>query len=226
MQITKPCTVEIPSSGIFAGRKTRGVFFAKHGAPENLGLVQVETKILQAEIPKNSLLLSEGLNNYTKPENLYLDRFVAATGINAVDPIVCPYTVDVATSARISKIQAALSVLVDDIEFIYGLDTVSMSEDELQEWINRRINFLTESFDLKPNEITEELEQLKFLQTHEELKFHEKIKILSAIRRSLIDESNIQSRKVLETTLASNKQFRILVVSGAEHTPVFLERDN
>lgn len=222
MQITKPCTIEIPNSGIFTSRKTRGVFFTKHGASQNLKVVQIETEILLANDPKNSLLLSEGLGSYARPENLYLDHFVAVTSVDAVDPIVCPYTKDIAFGAMISRRLAALSVLVDDIEFIYGLDTSNMDEDELQEWINMRINFLAESFDLKPNEIIEEFEQLRFLQTHDELGFHERIKILSTIRKSLISESNMQSRKVLETILANKRQFGILAVSGIEHKPVFL----
>lgn len=222
MKITNPCTVDIPSSGIFVDRKARAVFFAKHGAPENLGLVQAETDVLLTEAPRNSLLLSEGLGSYTRPENLYLDRIVATTGIDAVDPIVCPYAAEIAFGALTSKKSSALSVLVNDIEFIYGLDILNISEDELQEWINVRINFLAKSFELKPNEIMEEFEQLIFLQANDESGFHEKIKDLSIIRMNLVNESNLRSRKVLETTLNSKRQVRILAVSGIEHKPVFL----
>lgn len=223
MKINTPKVVDIIPKGVFTGRELKGIFVLKHAHPENIGVVEVEMRRVLDSSHKKCLVLPEGLKKYNTPENLYIDRFVEENEIVAIDPIVFPYSADIASAIKESKKLAALVVLIDDVEFIYGLDITHISEDESQRWLEIRLKVLAEHFDIKPNDIQDGLEQLEYLRINKESEFKERIKSFSTIRHKLISESNQQSRKLLETILRSNKQPRIFTFAGIEHESVFID---
>lgn len=223
MKINTPKVVDILPKGAFTGREPKGIFVLKHGHAENVGVVKVEMRRVLDSSHKKCLVLPEGLKKYNTPENLYIDHFVEENEIVAIDPIVPPYSADIATEIKESKKLTALAVLIDDVEFIYGLDVSHMSEDESQRWLEIRLKVLAEHFDIKPNDIQDGLEQLEYLRINKEPEFKERIKLFSTIRHKLIAESNQQSRKLLETILGSNKQPRIFAFAGVEHESVFVD---
>ena len=223
MKINSPKIVDIIPKGEGIGRELKGVFVLKHAHPENIGVVEVEMRKVLDLAPSKCLVLPEGLKKYRTPENLYIDRFVEENKIVAADPIVSPYNADIAFAIKESKKLAALAVLIDDVEFIYGLDVSHMSEDESQKWLEIRLKVLAEHFDIKPNDIQNGLEQLEYLRINKGAEFKERIKLFSTIRHKLISKSNQQSRKLLEAILRINKQPRIFAFAGVEHEPVFID---
>lgn len=221
MRILAPKVVSIPPNGPFDGRFPRGVFFRRHGVASNLVAVTAEMQKLLDVKPEQCLVLSEGLYTYKCPENIYLDNIVQADNVEAVDPIVKPYTAEIAHSVVLKPSCAALSVLISDIECIHGVDLDSLNDDELGKWFDFRIKQLAEAFNINFDEVKQAYNDLLKLQNKSRQKFLKNINILSDILWQLIDESNRQSRINLSSILASYKQRKVLAVAGIAHEPVF-----
>lgn len=225
MKITIPNSCTIPSTGPFLDRCSRGVFIERHGVPDNLPVVMSEVEKVLDYNPKKCLILPEGLYSYVCPENLYIDRVVTEAGIEAEDPIVKPYTAEVAYIANETNRIAALAVLMSDVECVYGLEMLELNEmpdKDLEAWFELRVNALAISFDLRPHEIISDFDQLIHLKQLDELRFIERIRELSCVHHRLIDLSNEESKLKLLSILALRRQQKVLVISGIAHKPVFI----
>lgn len=222
MKIFVPKIVSLPPNGLFNGRFPRGVFFNRHGVKPNLAAVTTEVKRLLDARPDQCLILPEGLRTYKCPENVYLDKIIQEEKLEAIDPIVKPYTTEIARSIKLKTSVAALSVLVSDVECIHGVDLNSTDDRRLEQWFNLRIKQLAEIFDINPGEIRREYNDLVKLQNKSRQRFLNKIKMLSDALQKLINESNVQSKTSLVSILNSYKQKNILAVAGIAHEPVFV----
>ncbi len=218
MQNIKPKVVTVPTSGPFTGRNLKGVFLYKHNVIDNIISVAAEVEQAIDSNPKEYLMLPEGLHSYKCTENLYIDRMVDTLGFEAIDPIVKPFSAEVAYSANISNTQGALSVFVNYMDYVFGVDISKMDDEELQQWFDTKLKIVASAFDIRPEEIETGFEQLVRL---DEKKKTKKIRELSNLLNALIRESNQQSRIKLLGILSVKKQPKLLVISGIAHEPVF-----
>ena len=100
LKINTPVTVTLTSNNILAQRNPKAVFVRKHNLAENLTTVQNETRDITELTAKEWLFLIEGHRKYSCAENHFLDDFTGQLDITAEDPIINPFTSDIAEAAN------------------------------------------------------------------------------------------------------------------------------
>ncbi|GEM_PF-2310679 len=226
MTLKTPKVISEPLRGIWAGRNSiKSVLLKRHTLPENFTTVQRETENVQANLnPYDWLFLIEGSNKrhripFSPFENQSLQIFTDENGIKTEDPIVNPFTPSISDKTSIDREIAATSVLVLDylVPFLEDAERLPNGK-ELDELIRQCTESVAEQFDMRVNNVRREFSRLSW---HNGFVLSREINLLAKVRQTLINESNIQSRKRLTGILDKNQQPNVFIMSGGAHEPVF-----
>ncbi|MBI2995461.1 MAG: hypothetical protein HYY52_01960 [Candidatus Melainabacteria bacterium] len=219
MKLAIPKITVLPSSGLLRGRCSKAIFITKHNLQINQDVVETETQQVTRPTAKNWLFLVEGHKKYSCAENVFLDSLIEHFEIRAEDPIEPPFTANVAESASIEKLLAALSILVMDyLDFMADSDIEQMRDEQLEAFFDLNVNAVAKTFEVSPKRLRKEFDKLKWNNEH---LLGEQILNLSEKRRKLIDESNSLSKTKLVGILNENAQPNLFVMSGIEHATIF-----
>lgn len=218
MKLRTPETALMVPDGLWVGRrKVQSVFVRRHNLDENLRAVQDETANSRISVsPDKWILLLEGRSKYSARENLYLDALAKSLQIVSEDPVVPPFTSEIAKIVDIEKTLAALSVLV--MEYLDFIDqNECVAEESLREFLDAMLQCVSRSFDISPKQLQNCFIRLKW----DTLDFWQDVELFKNKRRILIDESNHESRKKLIQVLSINNQPNVFILSGISHKPAF-----
>lgn len=218
--------VYIPTTGIWTGRQNvRLITVRRHNQIENLQAVK-ETVARDKfnRNPEEQLCLIENPHNknpriHTPVENRFLEFYLINMNIIVIDPIVNPFTKEIADLISINRTFAATSVLIfDHLKPQIEDHTGHLSESDAEEIIRQGVEEVALEFGISSKSIRNTFSSLPWFNIH--LLTHE-IDFLASLRQKLIKESNIQSRVKLTQILDQNHQPNVLIVAGGEHDPVF-----
>lgn len=214
-----PQITSLPSVGLFAVYQSKAVFLRKHDMVKNLSVVRNETSGITELTAKEWLFLVEGYRKYSCAENRFLDNFTEQLDITAEDPILNPFSAEIADAASVDKIIGALSFLVMDyLDFLEQYEIESLGDGALEAFFKKGLESIAKVFEVSPKLLKREFEKLKW--GNEEL-LGKQLVSLTGKRRELITESNIQSATKLREILNRSKHPNLFIMSGIEHAPVF-----
>lgn len=201
-------------------RDSRAVFVRKHNLDVNVEAIKGESRdITQVEAPK-WLFIVEGYRKYNALENLFLDDFIETLDIKAEDPIINPFTKEIAESASVDKTLASLSALVFDYVDLmsdnHGI--AELDNSALERLFNLRLDEVGKAFDVRTPVLKREFLKLKW---HDEEKLSRQLIALSEKRKVLIKEGNIKSEIKLNEVLESSEQLNLFIMTGIEHATIF-----
>src|SRR3989338_5011132 len=222
LRINTPLTVTLVSNGILAKRNPKAVFVKKHNLQVNKDVVEAETEQVAKPSAKDWLFLIEGHKKYHTVENLFLDNFVEELDIKTEDPIVSPFTSEVAQAASLEKITAALSVLtMDYLDLIADNDIEKFDAKTLEIMFEQSLNVVAQSFRVSPKGLKKEFLKLKWRNKE---KLEQQVVALSVKRKQLINESNSQGKVKVEEILRRSVEPNLFIMSGIEHATIFNQK--
>lgn len=208
------------SSRLFTGRQTSAVFVRKHSFEENLSVIESEIQPFDRIDPKDCLFLVEGHKRYVSSENLFLDNFIDERKIKSEDPVVPPFSVDIAESISLNRVVGALSVLTMDY-FDFLADKIKeFDEEDTIEIFNQSLDTVAALFEVSPSLLRREFEKISWT---DESEIAKELIQLKKERDRLINKSNEISKENLLDMLEINKERFVFIMSGIEHEPVFVE---
>lgn len=219
MKVLTPTIASLPVTGLLLGRNPKTVFLKKHNLQVNLAVVEAETKQVTRPTAKDWLFLVEGFKAYSATENQFLDNFVDEFGIKTEDPIVKPFTFEIADAASMERTTAALSVLtMDYLDLITENPIGGQGDDALEKLFNQSVCAVAKAFGVTSRSVRQEFSRLGW---RNETVLNQQLLALSKKRDQLISESNSQSRVKLTEILDRNKEPNLFIMSGIEHATIF-----
>ena len=212
--------VGLKPDGIWKGRTSiDAVFVRKHNLEVNLEAVKAETESIPKIKVQDWLLLVEGHKKYHAVENCYLDEYIETSGIKTEDPIIAPFTQEIADVASIERIVAALSILtMDYLDLMEEHGAEKLNENLIELMFDQSLNVVAKAFEVSPKRLKKEFLKLKW---HDEEALAKQLLLLSERRKQLISESNSQSSRQLEEILNRNRHPNLFIMSGIEHATIF-----
>lgn len=219
MSSIAPIISDLEKSTCFINRKVaKGIFLRRHDSPTNKELVHSELAELKVvSNPGEWFFLVEGNDSYATAENNHLREIESAYGLKVEDPIVLPFTAQIATESGIPSEEAALAVLF--YEYLGLLEeTIEINEQNLQSFFSFKLPKVAEKFDIANEDLETLFREMDWgnIQT-----FWQRITALKKVRERLIERSNIKSRIRLAELLVTNVESNIFAIAGVEHIPVF-----
>ncbi len=216
-----PETIPLSPTWPHLYKSGNAVFIRKHGVEENTRAV-AEALDLPLNCRKQDwIFLVEGHKVYSCPENVFLDSKLKEFGLEAVDPIVKPYSEEIAKDLNISPLETALSVLVNDSSGVLGIDLSLVQDDELEKWFLSVTDLISVLFNVQQLDLIKAHESL-FLSDSKGTSLEEKLKQLKQIHKIILDESNRRSQLMTHSVLTGNSKPNIFILSGKAHKSVFL----
>lgn len=222
MTLLSPKIVEIKPNYVWQGRtRISAVFVRKHNLQANQEVVEDKTKEITELTAKDWLLLVEGYKNYHTVENQFLDGFAENLDIRTEDPIIKPFTTEVAQAASVEQTIAALSILtMDYLDLIADHNVEQLDQQLLEMMFNQGLETVAKAFEVSPKVLKREFNKLKW---HNEEKLARQIITLSEKRKQLISESNSQSKVKVGEVLTRNLHPHLFIMSGIEHATIFTQ---
>lgn len=223
MNLFIPKTSSIPAQGIWNGKDfISGVFLKRHRRDENVQAIksQVEENNVFLDPEKWLLLIEAHGNRFGSPqENTYVHEITDEYGLNVEDPIVNPFTPNIAISSSVDKVNAATSVMITDY-LLPNIEDLSRIQDlsNSDEIIRFSSEAVAESFNVSARSVRKQFSRLSF-SNEERLKAE--IGTVLKTRQRLIDKSNELSREQLESVLLNNQEPNLLIMTGGAHEEVF-----
>ena len=221
MSMNTPNILQLPPKGIWLGRNVHGIFLKRHNAAENVEAARsVLAERFQNTNPGEQLFLVEGHGRYLTFENKLLRDIALARGVQVFDPIVNPFTSDIADGSSVDRVKSAVSVLVFDyLEQCFDGDKNANSGCKKEEIIRRAAESTAKDFGVPVKSVLKEFSTLSL--SHGAL-LQERLVDLFNARKKLINTSNLQSRQGLLEVLDKNDQPNVFIMAGGEHDEVFI----
>ena len=140
-------------------------------------------------------------------------------GVKTEDPIIAPFTAEIADVASVERLVAALPILIMDyLDLIEENGVERLNENHIESMFDQSLNAVAKVFGVSPKGLKKEFLKLKW---HDEEALAKQFLLLSEKRKQLISESNSQSRRQLEGILNRNRHPNLFIMSGIEHATIF-----
>lgn len=220
---TIPKVVRLPLQGIWSGReKVVLIPVRKHNRFENLNTVAEALRSNGAlDDVTNWGVLLEGyagrLSRASYPiENGFLSGVAKEHAIEMFNPIIDPYSDSILREVNVSPEVAACSALFFDC---LGGFKVLQNQSDFAELIPKAACQVARKFGMSDFSVRETLSSLHW---SEPLLLEQELISLVNVRRSLIQSSNLKSRKYLQDGILNDcRKPNLFIICGAEHESVF-----
>lgn len=195
------------------------VALRRHHIDGNKNTVETEVNLFSERVdPQDQLHLIEGTDSDT-PENDFLRSFASNNKVLVVDPIVNPFSLEIAEKALVQELAPPAVFVLDELSLISRVQLERLSDNELEELFELSLERVSRAFNLGVQELKSKFLKLNF---DDQIKLSKEVQKLYKIRQALVDKSNEESMVLVHNVLNRNPKKHIFAMSGAEHTEVFL----